>query len=230
MKTQRLEELGNNLAHVKHNIEERCQTDGRDASRVKLIVVTKNFPASDVELLYQLGQRDFGENKEQELTEKARALQHLPDIRWHFIGQIQSRKVAKIAQVASYIHSVDRLKILRKLEAYGAETPQKIFVQINLEPERIDRGGAAAQELAELIKAASESVHIQFLGLMCVLPADVNPCAVLKNLSEQQKFFEEKGFKFPELSVGMSNDYLEAIDFSATYLRIGSKILGNRIT
>ena len=211
---KRAEEILQNLERVKSEIP----------AHVTLIVVTKNFPISDIEILYQAGIRDFGENRDQEGAEKAKNLPR--DIRWHFQGQIQSNKIKSLIEWASVIHSLDDLDHAHKFNK-RLKTPLEVFVQVSLDGEE-HRGGVEPKNLDEFIHLVSKLPMLKISGLMAVAPVNLSPEIVFANL---QEIFQGLASSYPylkNLSAGMSGDYLTAIKYGATHIRVGSSILGSR--
>ena len=217
----RAEEIAANLAQVQEKIYRAAAASGRTLDEITLIAVTKNFPASDAQILYDLGIRNMGENRDEE---GARKSEQLPaDIRWHFQGQIQSRKIKSISSWADVIHSLDSLSHAEKFAALGEGAPTEFFVQINLEPERLDRGGIAPAQIDTFLKELAEKAEIFPIGLMTVAPIDQDPLQAFTELAEMQR-----RVRLQKLSMGMSGDFEAAISAGATHIRVGSSILGSR--
>lgn len=210
----RLEELSANLAIVESEIAPYQPT---------LIVVTKTYPLSDVEILHKLGVRNFGENRSSEGLEKSAAI----DATWHFQGQIQGNKIREIARWADVIHSLDSLSHARKLSGILEGASRDIFIQLSLDGDP-SRGGVVESELISFAEEISTFNGINLLGIMCVPPVTSDPESAFSKVSAIHQSFIKA---FPEsraLSAGMSNDYLIALDHGATHIRVGSKILGSR--
>jgi pyridoxal phosphate enzyme (YggS family) len=200
---------------------------------VELIVVTKNFPISDLEILYSLGERQYGENRENELSPKAEALPK--DIDWHFQGTIQSNKLRAIVSLASYIHSVDELRHASKISELALEMGKKqsCFIQVNLDPEELvkqesNRSGIRAKEFKAFSESLLKLAGVEIVGVMGVAPLNEDPrpgFETLRNLSQELlKVAPNAGF----ISSGMSGDYQIAMEYGATHIRLGSSILGPR--
>jgi len=200
---------------------------------VELIVVTKNFPISDLEILYSLGERQFGENRENELSPKAEALPK--DIDWHFQGTIQSNKLRAIVSVASYIHSLDELRHASKISELALEMGKKqsCFIQVNLDPKELakqesNRSGIRAEEFKAFSESLLKLAGVEIVGVMGVAPLNEDPrpgFETLRNLSQELlKVAPNAGF----ISSGMSGDYRIAMEYGATHIRLGSSILGPR--
>ena len=208
----RREELSSNLAKIKSEIP----------AHVKLIVVTKTFPASDVQILKDLGVEDFGENRDQEGSIKAEKV----SATWHFQGQLQSNKLKSICSWANVIHSLDSLRYVN-LISKAALKPLSLFIQVSLEPTE-GRGGADPNSLTEIADAVLASEKLELLGLMAVAPLGVEPNQAFAKLAEIHNRFRTSYPDSPYLSAGMSGDYKAAIAHGATHIRIGSSILGSR--
>ena len=200
---------------------------------VELVVVTKNFPISDLEILYTLGERQFGENRENELSPKAEALPK--DIDWHFQGTIQSNKLRAIVSVASYIHSLDELRHASKISELALEMGKKqsCFIQVNLDPEELakqesNRSGIRAEQFKAFSESLLKLAGVEIVGVMGVAPLNEDPrpgFETLRNLSQELlKVAPNAGF----ISSGMSGDYQIAMEYGATHIRLGSSILGSR--
>jgi len=200
---------------------------------VELIAVTKNFPISDLEILYSLGERQFGENRENELSLKAEALPE--DINWHFQGTLQSNKLRAIVSVARYIHSLDELRHASKISELALEMGKKqsCFIQVNLDPDEIanqesNRSGIKPAQFIAFAKSLLELSGVEIVGVMGVAPLNKDPrpgFETLRNLKEELlKMAPGAGF----ISSGMSGDYQIAMEYGATHIRLGSSILGQR--
>jgi len=209
----RNEELTVNLASVQERITR---------SDVTLIVVTKTYPVSDVQILKELGVENFGENRTEEGEVKAVAV----PATWHFQGGIQRRKIKDIVQWADVIHSLDSTEHALKL-GQRAVRPIEVFLQLSLDGDP-DRGGVVESELAALAEAVVAAPNLELVGLMCVPPVSAIPAEAFSQIySVHQRFLSN----FPNaqsLSTGMSGDFEVAIDHGATHIRVGSSILGSR--
>jgi pyridoxal phosphate enzyme (YggS family) len=222
----RPEQIAENLKQVKENIAQAARNAGRSSDEITLIVVTKTFPLSDLEILYQLGLREFGENRDQEAVAK---VDNLPkDIQWHFQGGIQSNKLKSIATWASCIHSVDQLKYAQIISDQNIAVAKPIFIQLSLDEPPESRGGVDPAKLFDLASSIEKLPGISLQGLMAVAPltSPLNDSfARLRAIHDQFKAVYKNAIY---LSAGMSGDYEMAISYGATHLRIGSSILGNR--
>jgi len=221
--TLRKLEIQENLQIVNSRIGLAAKTCGRDPSEITLIVVTKTFPTSDIEALYQLGIRNFGENRDQEGSVKSPELPD--DCIWHFQGQIQSNKLKSIANWADVVHSIDDLSHASKLSSLVDQ--KDIFIQVSLD-DQPNRGGVDPENLEEFVSGILAFKNLNLRGAMAVAPLGQEPGAAfarLKELSNQLQKFHPKA---DEISAGMSNDFESAIAHGATHIRIGSQILGVR--
>ncbi len=212
----RVEEIAHNLETVRANIAAAA------TAPVTLIAVTKTFPASDVQILKQLGVSDFGENRDAEGAEKSKIV----DGNWHFQGQIQSNKLKSITSWASVIHSLDDPRHFEVIEKV-APHPLSIFLQVSLDGAH-DRGGAGVDQLYRLAELVSDSKTHTLVGLMSVPPVEMDPEAAYLQLSVIRNEFLRRFPKADSLSTGMSGDYQSAISHGATHVRVGSSILGSR--
>jgi pyridoxal phosphate enzyme (YggS family) len=222
----RPEQIAANLQQVNQNIARAAEKAGRSIDEISLIVVTKTFPLADLEVLYELGLREFGENRDQEAVGKVDKLPK--DIKWHFQGGIQSNKLKSIATWASCIHSVDQLKYAQIISDQNLVMAKQIFIQISLDQPPESRGGVDPAKLFDLASSIEKLPGISLQGLMAVAPLTSplsDSFARLKTIHDE---FKEVYKDATYLSAGMSGDYEMAIAFGATHLRIGSSILGNR--
>ena len=228
----RNEEISQNLNAVSERVMRAAEIAERDPGDITLVVVSKNFPVSDAQVLYDLGVRHLGENRDQEGALKS---EQLPaDTIWHFQGEIQGRKIKSIASWADCIHSLDSLDHARKfdgaehLSSSGTGRNKEFFVQVNLEPQRVDRGGVPIAELDEFLHILFSETRLAPIGLMTVAPQNMEPT---KAFSKLQELRDDRVTKYPSLaglSMGMSGDFEAAFLCGATHIRVGSSILGSR--
>jgi pyridoxal phosphate enzyme (YggS family) len=211
----RRDELAANLAAVQARISN---------PDVNLIVVTKTYPVSDVQILRDLGVTQFGENRNEEGLEKSSAV----DATWHYQGEIQSRKLRDIAQWADVIHSLDTASHIAKLDSV-ATSEIDIFLQLSLDGDP-SRGGVIESDLPALADAALASSHLNLMGLMCVPPVAQDPRAAFTEIAAIHRRFIARYPAAISLSAGMSGDFEIAVDCGATHIRVGSSILGSRVT
>jgi pyridoxal phosphate enzyme (YggS family) len=221
--SNRREELSANLNAIKSRISVAAQSAGRSAEEITLIVVTKTFPASDAQILYELGVRDFGENRDQEASVKSTELPD--DCRWHFQGQIQSNKLKSIANWADVLHSIDDLAHANKLNSLVAS--KDIFIQVSLDNQP-NRGGVLPELIPEFLEEISAFSNLKIRGLMAVAPLDEEPVIAFQRLKALSERVVKTQPTAHEISAGMSNDFEAAISQGATHIRIGSQILGVR--
>ena len=222
----RVDEISANLEKVKEQIKLAAASANRLSEDITLVVVTKTFPVSDIEILYSLGIRDFGENRDQEASAKVGLLPK--DVRWHFQGQIQSNKLKSITSWASFIHSVDQLRYAQMISDYSAGNEKPIFMQVSLDKPPQSRSGVNPSELLELAGAISALPGIRLQGLMAVAPVNSPAEQAFAELEDIRSDFLSTFPDAKSLSIGMSGDYQIAIKYGATHIRIGSSILGIR--
>ena len=204
------------------DIENEVQLKRSDA---KIIAVSKTFKIDQILPLINYGHIHFGENKVQETLSKWQNLKlENSNIKLHFVGKLQTNKVKHLLPIIDYIHSLDNLKLAQKIsdEQIKKKLKPKLFVQINFENE-IQKSGIAEEKLEEFLNICQNSLSLDIVGLMCLPPNDGNHLKYFKKMKELKLKFNLK-----ELSMGMSNDYSDAIDQSASFVRIGSKIFGPR--
>lgn len=217
-------DLRERVALVRGRVAAAAASACRDAGEITTIVVTKFHPLSLIEELAGLGVRDVGENRHQEAQAKAAALASL-GLNWHFVGQVQGKKARQVRAYAAVIHSVDRSSLVDALAS--DESTVDCFVQVNLTDDPA-RGGVQPQELDALVERVQATNGLRLLGLMAVAPLGVEPRRAFARVRE---LGEQVGRAAPganHLSMGMSQDYPEAIAEGATHLRIGTAITGNR--
>ena len=221
--SSRAAEISANLQAITARIVSAAESAGRDPEEITLIAVTKTFPVSDVKILYELGVRDFGENRDQEGSVKFSELPE--DSNWHFQGQIQSNKLKSIATWADVVHSIDDISHAKKLSSLvGAKD---IFVQVSLDG-LPGRGGVNPEQLLEFLDEVTALTNLKVRGLMAVAPLDEPPLEAFKRLKTLSETVIKTHPNTWEISAGMSNDFEAAISQGATHIRIGSQILGVR--
>lgn len=220
--------IKDNLAQVELQINQACKQAGREQTTVQLLAVSKTKPAEQVEQAYHAGQRAFGENYLQEAVEKIQQLTHLHDLEWHFIGPIQSNKTRQIAQHFDWVQSVDRAKIITRLNEQRAEhhNPLNICLQVNISGEA-SKSGIDVNELATLAMQVDQSSHLTLRGIMAI-PEKGN---AEQSFHQMQLLFQQLKTQYPSvdtLSMGMSGDLIQAIQNGSTMVRIGTAIFGAR--
>lgn len=223
--------IHDNLQAVNRAVSGAVAAAGRAPGSVRLLAVSKTFPAAAVRAAYGAGQTAFGENYLQEALDKIEALADLP-IEWHFIGPIQSNKTRPIAEHFHWVHSVDRLKVAERLSAQRPVhlPPLNICLQVNVSGEA-SKSGVAPAEVPELAQALSRLPRLRLRGLMAIpAPAD-DPAAQRAPFMRMRSLLEEvnaQGLQLDTLSMGMSHDFPAAIMEGATMVRIGTAIFGAR--
>jgi pyridoxal phosphate enzyme (YggS family) len=231
----RLAQLRENLAAVRQRIAAAAAAAGRQDHPPRLIVVTKFHPAQDVRRLASLGISDVGENRDQEASDKAAQL-HDAELRWHFIGQLQSNKAKSVVKYAHSVHSVDRPQLATALaRAMAAEqeragrAPLECFIQVSLDEDADrHRGGALPAEVPALAEQLAGAEGLRLAGVMAVAPLKADPAAAFERLAAISAGLAAQYPDATGISAGMSQDLEAAIRCGATHLRIGSDILGPR--
>jgi pyridoxal phosphate enzyme (YggS family) len=230
----RREELSASLQHVHERIRSACRAAGRAPGDVALIVVTKFFPASDIEALCRLGVTDIGENRDQEASAKIAALpsEVRQRLHVHFIGQLQSNKATSLASYVDAVHSVDRAKLVLALDRAATAAGRDIgaLVQVSLSgdsPGR-GRGGIPLDGVAELADSVGAAQHLTLRGVMAVAPLGVDPAEAFAELATVAEGVRAAHPEATWISAGMSADLEAAVANGATHLRVGSAILGSR--
>lgn len=192
--------------------------------RARLLVVSKTRPVDEIRYLYQLGQRDFGENRVQELEEKALPLSDLPDLRWHLIGPLQSNKVGKLKKIVglSAIHSVGTLALIGKIQS-AVERPLDIYLQVNTSREDAKSGFEDFPALQEAAKAVSGPLRLKGLMTMATLRTE-DPVGEARRCFRELRGLRDQLDPGLELSMGMSGDYPIALEEGAHWVRVGGKV------
>lgn len=223
-----------NIKEVQERIRQACERSGRSVSEITLIAVSKTKPFEMIEEAYTAGMREFGENKPQELRDKAKQCQ-LP-IRWHMIGTLQSNKIKYVVGTACCIHSVDSINLAAAIEkeAKKQETKIDILLEVNIAKEA-SKHGFLQEEVMDAVNEISKMPHLCLRGLMTVAP-------YTENAEENRIYFRKMkqllidissknidNISMDILSMGMSSDYEIAIEEGATMIRVGTGIFGERI-
>ena len=191
----------------------------------KIIAVSKTFPINSVLPLIKYGHIHYGENKVQEAKEKWASIKNdYKHVKLHLIGKLQTNKVKYVLPLFDYIHSLDSLKLAEKIsvEQEKKKFKPQIFVQVNIGKEE-QKNGVLVEDLEEFLNSCKQNYDLNIIGLMCLPPNDGNS---YQYFSEMKKLNEKNGLK--ELSMGMSEDYIAAIENGSTFVRVGSKIFGER--
>jgi len=210
-----------NINSIKNEIEKVGSL-----SSTEIIAISKTFPIEDILPLIEYGHVHFGENKVQEALEKwSKIKEQNKNLKLHFVGKLQTNKVKFILPLFDYIHSLDNLKLAEKIARQQEKVnfKPKIFIQINIGNEK-QKNGISINELDDFKRICLNDLKLDIIGLMCLPPNDEKTEEYFAAMSELNT-----KYKLEQLSMGMSNDYKLAIKNGSTFLRIGSKIFGNRI-
>ena len=222
-----------NLNEVEQNILTACNKCGRNRDEITLIAVSKTKPVSMLEDAYQAGVRDFGENKVQEMCEKYEVMGK--DIRWHMIGHLQTNKVKYLIGKTALIHSVDSYKLACEIEKQAAKQDciMDILIEVNIAEEET-KFGLSEEEVIDLVKQIAQLPHVRIKGLMTVAPYVVDSeenrpfFRKIKQLSVDINNQNIDNVSMNILSMGMTGDYMVAIEEGATMVRVGTGIFGER--
>ena len=208
-----------NFYHIKNQLN-------TNSNNVKIIVVTKSFSLETINPLLRIGHLHFGENKVQEAISKwSPVLKKNVDINLHLLGHLQSNKASEVVSLFNFVHSLDSEKLAIKLKDAENNINRKLkyFIQVNIGSET-QKYGVPVSEVSNFLNFCRKETHLNVIGLMCIPPISNNPSNYFSQLSELSILN-----KLSELSMGMSNDYMEAVKCGATFVRIGSAIFGKRI-
>lgn len=225
--------LCENLKKVEDNVDAACRKAGRSRDEVTLIAVSKTKPVEMLSTIYNQGIRDFGENKVQEMCDK---MEQLPsDIRWHMIGHLQTNKVKYIVGHTTLIHSVDSLHLAKEIEkqAEKKDVTVDILVEVNIAEEE-SKFGIHKEETYELVRQIAALPHVHIRGLMTIAPYVENPednrmyFRGIRQLSVDIAEQNIDNVDMDVLSMGMTGDYMVAIEEGATMVRVGTGIFGER--
>ncbi|MGK8490748.1 YggS family pyridoxal phosphate-dependent enzyme [Nocardia asiatica] len=235
--TARAAQLAENLAGLLARIDAACRAAGRAPDSVRLLPVTKFFPASDVAILHRLGRREFGESREQEAAAKVAALREedLSGVRWHMIGRLQRNKARSVARWADTVHSVDSERLataldagaLAALEAGERTEPVRVLLQVSLDDDPA-RGGVAANDLPVLAERIANAPGLRLSGLMAIPPLGSESDAAFARLAMLHTLLLADHPDATELSAGMSGDLESAIEHGSTVVRVGTALMGIR--
>lgn len=231
----RAAELESNLTRLLARIDAACAAAGRDPATVRLLPVTKFFPADDIAILYRLGRREFGESRPQEAAAKVAALPGLQGIGWHMIGRLQRNKARQVARWAHTVHSVDSIRLADALDAATVaaqdagerDTPLRVLIQVSLDDDP-SRGGIALGAVSELADHLARSQALVPAGLMAIPPLDADPAAAFAGLAAAHDRLRTEHPGAVELSAGMSDDLETAIVHGSTCVRVGTAVMGTR--
>ena len=225
--------LADNYRQVLNNIQDACQAVGRDPKEVTLVAVSKTKPVEMLQQVYDAGARVFGENKVQEIMDK---YDHLPgDIRWQMIGHLQRNKVKYIVDKVDMIHSVDSYRLAQTIEteAVKKNVTVSVLLEVNVAEEE-SKFGLKMDEVLPLVQQISELPHVQVKGLMTIAPFVSNPednREIFRKLKKLSVDIEAKNINnttMSVLSMGMTGDYMVAVQEGATMVRVGTGIFGER--
>ena len=211
----------NNLVAIESLLKKKTNKD----KFPKIIAVSKTFPSTEIIPLIEHGHTDYGENKIQEAIDKWLPLKEkFQNLKLHMIGKLQTNKVKFLFPLFDYLHSLDSIKLAKKISEYEIKNKKKIkiFIQVNIGDES-QKAGISINDLNEFYSICVKELKLDIIGLMCLPPINEN---TKKYFEQMEKLNKQLGLK--ELSLGMSGDYLDAVNYGSTYVRIGSKIFGNR--
>lgn len=225
--------LKENLREVEENIRIACEKSGRNREDVTLIAVSKTKPVSMLQEIYDCGVRHFGENKVQEMCMKQESLPK--DIVWHMIGHLQTNKVKYLMSDTALIHSVDSLKLAQEIEKQAAKCDKTVdvLIEVNI-AEEDSKFGIKKEETLSLVREVAKLSHIKIQGLMTIAPYVENPednrlyFRQIKQLSVDINNQNIDNVSMNVLSMGMTGDYMVAIEEGATLVRVGTGIFGER--
>lgn len=225
--------LKENLTKVEENIQKACDKAGRKRSEVTLIAVSKTKPVEMLQEIYNEGIREFGENKVQEMCEKMELMPQ--DIKWNMIGHLQTNKVKYIIGKTSLIHSVDSLKLAEEIQkqALKHDVTADILVEVNIANEE-SKFGISKDETIQMVRDIAKLDHLKIKGLMTIAPFVENPednrlyFREIKQLSVDINNQNIDNVSMDVLSMGMTGDYMVAIEEGATMVRVGTGIFGER--
>jgi PLP dependent protein len=223
-------ELAGRLDAVRARIAAACEAAGRGSDEVTLIAVTKTYPVSDIALLCELGAREIGENKDQEAAPKAAECASLGvPVTWHFVGQLQTNKVASVVSYASVIHSVDRLRLVSALGSRARQAGRAVtcLVQVSLDGDP-ERGGAFGPQITAVADAIAAEEGLALGGVMAVAPLEADAAVAFRKLSKVADTVRSAHPEAVMISAGMSADLEQAIEAGATHVRVGTALLGGR--
>jgi hypothetical protein len=225
--------IADNLARLHEQIAEACRRSNRPESEVALMAVSKIHPVEVILEAYAAGQRLFGENRVQEFQEKSQHLNGLADAKFHLIGPLQSNKTNRAAELFDSIDSVDSIKIAQRLNSAAAALNKKlpILIEVKLSHEE-SKHGLAPDELPELLAAMKGLDSIETVGLMTVPPWSEDAEPARPYFRELRRLRDESQKAHPmltQLSMGMSNDFVVAIEEGSTCVRVGTALFGKRV-
>jgi len=226
-------DLNNNLSYLTQALQQAITRSRHGQQKVQLVAASKKIDPSQLLEAWAAGVKIFGENRVQELRAKAPLLPRA--VEWHFIGGLQTNKVRDVVQLATLIHSVDRLELAQEIDRRAAQIGkhQKVLMEVNVAGEA-SKHGVHLQDAEPLLRQINERPHLEIIGLMTVAPfyeelEKVRPFfATLRTLRDDLQ--QNTGIQLPELSMGMSHDFTIAVEEGATMVRIGTALFGPRTT
>lgn len=224
--------IATRLAAVRERIRRAALAAGRDPESVRLLAVSKTKPVEAIRAAYAAGQRDLGENYAQELADKAAQLADLPGLRWHMIGHLQRNKAKLVTKVASFVHTVDSVRLAEELGKRAAESGRErltALVEVNVGGEA-QKSGCSPEELGPVLDAIERQPGLALAGLMTVPPHTEDPAGARPFFDRLVALRDAHGgvVRLPELSMGMTHDLEHAIAAGATWVRVGTAIFGER--
>ena len=224
----RQRQLATNLLALEERVAAACRAAGRPRREVRLIAVTKTWPARDVRHLARLGVRDVAENRDQEAADKSRSCSDL-DLVWHFVGQLQTNKARSVARYTHVVHTLDRPRLVTALSrgaaAHGRSVRALVQVRLDDDPRL---GGIAPAQLGALADLVERAEGLELTGLMAIAPLGAEPRRVFARLADLAADLRMEHPQAGWISAGMSGDLEAAIQHGATHLRIGTALLGSR--
>lgn len=221
-------DISSNLTKVQEQIQNTCEEMNRDVSEITIVAVTKNIDAQLTKQAVASNLHHLGENRPEKYLSKYNEIGS--DVKWHFIGSLQSRKVKEIINQIDYLHSLDRLSLAKEINK-RAEKTIKCFVQVNVSGE-VSKQGVTVEELPSFVKELEQFEHIEVIGLMTMAPYTEDKEVIrncfrgLRECRDTVQQLEIKNVPCRELSMGMSNDYDIAIEEGATFIRLGTTLFG----
>ncbi|WP_455380445.1 YggS family pyridoxal phosphate-dependent enzyme [Acidihalobacter prosperus] len=220
------------IKSIRVRMHDAARAASRDSSAIELVAVSKTFPAESIRTALSCGQLAFGENYVDEMCAKAKELRD-PDIKWHFIGHLQSNKTRKVAETAHWVHSIDRLSIAERLNRQRPMDlgPLQICIQVNISGET-GKSGISPADAATLARDIVSMPRLELRGLMTLPVASDNPQvqhASFAHLYDLSEALQQQGIILDTLSMGMSNDFEAAISEGANLVRVGTAIFGQRM-
>lgn len=220
--------LQERIQKIEQEIQAACERSGRNRSEVNIVAVTKSVSTARADEVKQLGIIDLGENRAEGLLQKQETM--VEGIKWHFIGNVQSRKVRSIVDHIDYLHSLDRVSIAKEIQKRATKKVH-CFVQVNVSGEA-SKSGITPEELEDFIAEIEPLDHIHIIGLMTMAP-NIEDAEHIRSIFREMRMLRDHiaAQQLPnapctELSMGMSNDYIIAIEEGATYVRIGTALVG----